>query len=140
MSDDQPVIVENEPSPGFQYVQELPADSEWRTKYGFKYVTCRELTAELPCSITVTVPKGFLCDGCTSGNDKFGQAQWLIHDWLYASGGQIGERPITRKEADNIFWLWPQYHRWLAVRCLGGLFWGKQPIDFASRIQLQLIK
>lgn len=140
MSDAPTVVVEHLPSEGFEYVQELDADSEWRTKYGFKYVTCRELNVYLPCKVTVTVPIGFLCDGCTCGISKFGQPEWLIHDWLYASAGQGGARKITRSEADDIFWVWPQFHRWLAVRCIGGLFWSKQPVGFDSRIQVQLVK
>lgn len=144
MSDNQvSAISDVQPSPDYLYVQELDRDSEWRTKYGFKFVTCHSITASLPCGVDVHIPAGFICDGCTKGWSKLGQLEWLIHDWLYATKGQghqEQERQVTRKEADDVFWTWPQYHRWFAVRCFASSHWGRQPVAFDQRIQPNLLK
>lgn len=47
----------------------------------------------------IEIPTGFLCDGSSGGPD-FGHG-WLFHDYLYSTH-RIGDRPCTRKEADEL--------------------------------------
>ena len=65
----------------------------------------------------ITVPKGFLSDGATI--PLFGillctSSSWAIHDWLYAVQKDDSGKPISRKEADEIFLdiLYKEKFRW----------------------------
>lgn len=84
----------------------------------YKWVVTREVTLPVDKNDTlfVTIPEGFLCDGCSVPDlmqpltDIKHWQTWLAHDYLYAthiahdSNGVY--RNITRDEADRTF----KYH------------------------------
>lgn len=138
-------IKNGSPSEDFQYVQLLPEGHPLREEHGLKYVCCRPYTKTLRCGVEVTVPVGFVCDGCTGGWDKFGEEEWLVHDWLYfTSGRALGYYndtvQLTRKDADSVFLQCPQFHRWLLVRMFGRLHWGKRKVNPDQRMQPELVE
>ena len=138
-------IKTGEPSEDFHYVQLLSEEHPLHEKYGLKYVCCRPYTTTLKCGVDVTVPVGFVCDGCTGGWDKLGETEWLVHDWLYFTEGRVMgyydySVQVSREEADSIFLQCPQYHRWLLVRMFGALHWGKRKIDPKKRVQPELVQ
>lgn len=102
-----------------------------RIRYGAKWVLL-ERWIDSVAGKRVVVPAGFICDGCSGpGIDRFGKKDWLVHDWLYATGGltELGSiYRLSRKEADSVF-KFPWTHRWLAVRVFGSAYWGSGLIN-----------
>lgn len=108
---------------------------------GREWVLIRELRYEHPHYGLIVVPEGFHTDFDSVPRLPF--AYWLaknasvtgavVHDWLYASG-RIGDRPISRLEADRIFrdvmeeegvsW-WRRAMIYRGVRLGGWLPWGR---------------
>jgi hypothetical protein len=93
-----------------------------------------------------TIRKGFIWDFASipwvlqwlypsagDGNKPYGiAATW--HDWLYAHR-KIGNRPITRQEADDLFYeimrytgvgWWTSARMWRAVRLFGAVVWNRR--------------
>lgn len=101
----------------------------------YKYITTEDF--RLPLKGTgdyVEIPKGFLSDGCSGpGYDRWGVRDWILHDWLYFSGGYmavsrdrtefLGNR-VTRKQADGVFRHLFFYRRW-CVRLFGKKYWNR---------------
>jgi len=112
---------------------------------GREWVLIRELRYEHPQYGLIVVPEGFRTDFDSVPRLPF--AYWLtknasvtgavVHDWLYASG-RIGDRPISRLEADRIFrdvmeeegvsW-WRRAMIYRGVRLGGWLPWGRYRDD-----------
>lgn len=93
---------------------------------------------------TIVIPAGFVCDGCSGGGiDKWGKQDWLLHDWLYATGGYtkyfagcVSGTKLSRKDADSVFgWKW--LHRWIAVRVAGWYAWGN---GIRGRVRADLLE
>eukprot|EP00656_Telonema_subtile_P014090 TRINITY_DN17176_c0_g1_i2.p1 TRINITY_DN17176_c0_g1~~TRINITY_DN17176_c0_g1_i2.p1 ORF type:complete len:304 (+),score=75.83 TRINITY_DN17176_c0_g1_i2:137-1048(+) len=122
----------------FRYVRELtgPEMKLVRKKYPdreYYYVVEKTLIRKLdtPEQQKVIVKPGFLCDGCSGGYDKLGEANWLVHDWIYASpkdhdGNAIVRtdfkgKPIlvTKTQADGVL----NGYRNLAVLIFGAPAW-----------------
>lgn len=99
----------------------------------YKWIVSDDYTFELKGNKFGVVPRGFLSDGCSGpGFDRWGKKQWLVHDWLYCTGGYLfiadgmlqGE-PVSRKEADNVF-TGRFLLRYWAVRAAGWAFWNRK--------------
>lgn len=65
----------------------------------YKWVTLGESKWVCENGEVIIVPAGFLSDGSSGGPDI--GFSWLFHDYLYATH-KIGDRVITRKEADKV--------------------------------------
>jgi hypothetical protein len=82
---------------------------------------------------SVPRPLAWLYPAAGDGSNHYGIAA-LFHDWLYAHR-KIKDRPITRREADAIFYEIMRYvgcrrtlawTMWLAVRTGGWLPWARR--------------
>ena len=119
-------------------ISEAVLPDTWRLEARFAY---RTLVTGKP--LVITVPKGFEND-LASIPRAFtwlfpvnGKHRWaaVIHDWLYANKGFLGERMIfTRLECDQIFlegmkvmgvpW-WKRHSMYRGVRAGGWVRWNK---------------
>jgi hypothetical protein len=132
----------NHPANITLYVRKLSAiekkklRKESRSYKPYKYIVTEDFTLTLPTTgDLVYVPRGFLSDGCSGpGHDHWGVKDWIIHDWLYFSGGYAkvnsdltafeGNR-VSRRQADGVFRRKFFYRRW-CVRLFGKRYWNKQ--------------
>jgi hypothetical protein len=84
----------------------------------YKYVVKKDFRTDIQ-GRPVTVKKDFLCDGCSGGGiDGIGEAEWLLHDWLYATHRDDAGKEVTHKEADSAFG-WGSLRRYYLVRWFG---------------------
>lgn len=97
---------------------------------GYKYVTCGESCWTTKKGEKIIIPSGFLTDGSTSGPDV--GFSWLFHDWLYATH-KIGDRIITKKEADEIMCEILAYERAPTLRKVVGFIFKLNPLWLVSR-------
>lgn len=91
----------------------------------FKYIVIRDIYYTLNDIWQVIVPRGFLSDGCSFvGRDKWSPRDWIVHDWLYYTGGyctlnkyewQFEGSHLCRKTADSVF-KGRYFYRRIAVR------------------------
>lgn len=98
---------------------------------------------ELGSGETITVPAGFITDfasiprGLWNFEPPLGRAgkAAVIHDWIYAQGGNLLERTYSRAQADRIFRAalkvlgvpaWKRALMWAAVRLGGAGGWGRK--------------
>jgi hypothetical protein len=91
----------------------------------FKYIVIRDIYYTLNDIWQVIVPRGFLSDGCSGpGRDKWSPRDWIVHDWLYYTGGyctlnkydwQFEGSNLCRRTADSVF-KGKYFYRRLAVR------------------------
>ncbi|KAH3731571.1 hypothetical protein Pelo_17598 [Pelomyxa schiedti] len=105
----------------FQYVRDLTEEEKEKIKHKYnityyKYTVIKPLTQEVGGK-TVTVPVGFLTDGCSGPLtcDKFEEAEWLMHDWLYST------HEVDKATADKVLASLPD--RELAVHYFGDSAW-----------------
>lgn len=97
---------------------------------GYKYATCGECSWTRENGEKIIIPKGFLTDGLTGGPSV--GFSWLFHDWLYATH-KIGDRIITKKEADKIMCQILKYERASILRKFVGFIFKLNPFWLVSR-------
>ena len=121
------------------YVRELTKTERREVGKQYKWVTKTNVYFTLPCGQSGCVPCGFVCDGCSGGGyDGLGEKEWLVHDWLYATGGwlqrihgKLEGGPVSRAEADDVFSWWLS-HRWLAVRLFASSSWAADRCEYIA--------
>ena len=124
------------PSCPFEYVRYLSEDQQkeiqkrWGKEHFYKYYVVKPLHRTLSNGQKVTVPLYFLTDGCSGpGIDKYGEQNWLAHDWMYAVHKDDEGKEIDRSVVDSVMASW---HRRIAVRLFGGEAWdesGDRPAE-----------
>ena len=121
------------------YVRKLTKTERSDVGKRFKWITKTDVYFTLPCGQSGCVPRGFVCDGCSGGGwDRLDEREWLIHDWLYATGGwlqrvegKLEGGPVSRAQADDVFG-WCMAHRWTAVRLFASSHWGRDREGYAA--------
>ena len=96
-----------------------------RTGTRYKWVTEGESSWD-----GIKVPPNFLSDGSSGGPDA--SDAWLIHDWLYKTH-VIGDKPCTRREADDIMIEILKYQRFTWYARVAKLLLRCNPFWVASR-------
>jgi len=110
----------------------------WRLNHAMSYHTEASETSTVKAGFVfdfASVPRwlAWLYPAAGDGESLYGLAS-LWHDWLYCHR-KIGDRPITRKEADDLFYeimrylgvsWWTASRMYRAVRVFGWLPWGQR--------------